>query len=155
MPNLINQGCKVADIYHRYDEIHGALFGASYLRLLADKLRGKPRPGYRKFLLSLSGLQDELDTIESEIKDPETNTPVTGADRELRQALLEYTRYLKLAINGLENICEKLEQDETAYRALRQDDGRSSFTADKLDYDHLLSELERLGTRMDRLFSNY
>jgi len=154
MPNLINQGCKVADIYHRYDEIHGALFGASYFRLLADKLRGKQQPGHLESLSSLRGLQDELGTIESEIMDPEKNTPVTGADRELRQTLLEYTRYLIKAVNGLENICENLEQDEAAYRALRQD-GRSGFTADKLEYDHLLSELERQGTRLDRLFSNY
>ena len=154
MPNLINQGCKVADIYHRYDEIHGSLFGVSYFRLLADKLRGKQQPGHGESVMTLRGLQEELGTIEAEMEDPEKNTPVTGADRELRQALLEYARYLKKAVNGLQNICERLEQDEAAYRALRQD-GRSNFTADKLEYDHLLSELERQGTRLDRLFSNY
>jgi len=154
MSNLINQSCKVADLYHRYDEIHGALFGVSYFRLLVDKLRGRHRSSYGKFSLSLKALRDELTSLETEIKDPEKNTPVTGADRELRQALLEYTRYLNQAVAGLDNICEKLEQDEAAYRTLRTD-GRSSFTADKLNYDHLLSELERLGTRLDRLFSNY
>jgi hypothetical protein len=155
MSKLINQGCRVADVHHRYDEIHGALFGISVFRLLADKLRGKQGPGYGGLSLSLKDLGEELAALEAEIKvPPEENTPVTGADRELQQALLEYAAYLSKAMAGLENICRSLEQDEAAYRSLRED-GRSRFSADKLDYDHILSELERQGTKLDRLFSNY
>ena len=154
MSELIKLGCTVADVYHRYHEIHGALFGASYFRRMIDAIRGRRERTYTQFTQTLNELQGELAALESQISDPEKNAPVTGADRELRQALLEYTRYLNRAVNGLENICANLEQDEVAYRRLRAD-GRSRFTADKLNYDHRLSELERLGTRLEKLFTNY
>ena len=68
--------------------------------------------------------------------------------------LLEYTGVLSKAIASLGDIFVNLEQDESAYRAPGSD-GRSRFTRDKLEYDHLISELERLGTRLNKLFSNY
>ena len=154
MSELIKLGCTVADVYHRYHEIHGALFGASYFRQMIEAIRGKREHTYAQFTQTLNELQGELAALESQISDPESNTPVTGADRELRQALLEYTRYLNRAVDGLENICANLEQDEVAYRRLRAD-GRSGFTADKLNYDHRLSELERLGTRLEKIFASY
>ncbi|MBT8428961.1 MAG: hypothetical protein KJN79_03520 [Gammaproteobacteria bacterium] len=154
MSNLIKQGCRAAELYHRYDEIHEVLFGVSYIRQLTDRLRRRQRPGNAENSHSLQELESELDALQNEIRDPESNTPVTGADRELRKALLEYTGYLGKAVSSLAHICRNLDQDEPSYRALR-DDGRSAFTADKLAYDQVLSELERLGTRLDRLFSNY
>ena len=154
MSNLIKQGCRAAELYHRYDKIHEVRFGVSYFRQLTDRLRGRQRPGYAETSHSLKELGSELDTLENEIRDPEGDTPVTGADRELRKALLEYTGCLGKAVSSLEHLCRNLDQDEAAYRALKAD-GRSAFTADKLAYDGVLSELERLGTRLDRLFSNY
>ena len=154
MSDLIKQSCAVADVYHRYHEIHKAQFGASNLRRMIDTLRGKREHGYAQSSQILSGLREELAGLESQISDPVKNAPVTGADRELRKALLEYARYLDRAIKGLQNICGNREQDDGAYRRLNAD-GRSRFSADKLDYDHLLSELERMGTRLEKLFSSY
>ena len=154
MSNLIKQGCRVADLYHRYDELHGVLFGVSYFRRLTDSLRGRQRLGYAQIAHSLTELANELGELEAEIKDPDRTAPVTGADRELQKALLDYTGYLNKAVTDLERISRNLDQDEPAYRALRAD-GRSTFTADKMDYDRVLSELERMGTRLDRLFANY
>ena len=154
MSGLIKLGCTVADVYHRYHEIHGELFGASYFRRMIDATRGRRGRPYTQLVQTLNELQVELTGLESQISNPGNDAPVTGADRELRQALLEYTRYLNRAVNGLENICANLGQNEVAYRRLTAD-GRSRFTADKLNYDHQLSELERLGTRLEKLFANY
>lgn len=154
MSELIKLGCTVADVYHRYHDIHGALFGASYFRRMADALRGRRQRTYGKSSLSLKALQEELEQLEPQIADPQQDRSTTGADRELRKTLLEYTQAVRQSVIGLEQICVHLDQDEAAYRALGPD-GRSRFTADKLDYDHRLSELERLGTRLERLFSHY
>jgi hypothetical protein len=54
----------------------------------------------------------------------------------------------------LATVFESLGRDESAYREPGPD-GRSEFTRDKLHYDHLLLEMERLGTRLNRLFANY
>lgn len=154
MSRLIKLGCTVADVYHRYHEIHGALFGVSNFRRVIDTIRGRRERSYIRFAQTLNELQGELAALEPQINDPATDEPVTGADRELRQALLEYTQQLVRAVNDLENICTNLEQEELVYRRLRGD-GRSPFTADKLNYDQRLSELERLGTRLEKIFANY
>ena len=154
MSELIRLGCTVADVYHRYQEIHGTLFGVSLLKRTIGALRGDGKCDYSGGARTLTGLHEELTALEPQISDPENGRPVTGADRELRSALLAYTRYLSQAMVSLENICSNLGRDEAAYRTLRED-GRSQFTADKLEYDQLLSELERMGTRLEKLFANY
>ena len=154
MSELIRLGCSVADVYHRYHEIHGALFGASYVRRMIDALRGHGRGTYNQYALSLRQQREELVKLEPQIADPRQQAPVTGADREMRRALLEYTGALIDAVGQLNDICLQMEQDEATYRSLGAD-GRSPFTRDKLEYDHLLSELERAGTRLEKLFSNY
>ena len=154
MSELIRLGCAVADVYHRYHEIHGALFGASYVRRMIDALRGQRGDTYSKYALSLRQQREELVKLEPQIANPRQQTPVTGADRELRRALLEYTGALIDAVGQLTDICLQMEQDEATYRLLGPD-GRSPFTRAKLEYDRLLSELERVGTRLEKLFSNY
>jgi len=154
MSELIRLGCAVADVYHRYHEIHGAAIGGSYIRRMMETLRGQREESYNKYIHVLQSQREELIRLEAQIADPRQQTPVTGADRELRRALLEYTGALIDAVGRLGNICTQVRQDEASYRALGED-GRSSFTRDKLDYDQMLSELERVGTRLEKLFSNY
>lgn len=154
MSQLINLGCKVAGVHHRYDEIHGTLFGASSFRLLVDALLGRRRRAYHKSSGALAELRSELAELEAQVADPTQAVPVTGVDREVQQVLLEYSQTLDDTMAGLETIFAKLEKDEASYREPGSDD-RSEFTVDKLHYDHLLSELERLGTRLNKLFSNY
>ena len=153
MSELIRLGCSVADVYHRYQEVHKALFGFSRLRQFMDMLRGE-RLAYGKHLQSLQQFQTELAKIEEEIADPARVTLTTGADRELRETLSGYTRALARSIQELQEICSELEKDEVGYRKLGKD-GRSRLTTDKLDYDERLSELERLGSQLEKLFSNY
>ncbi len=154
MSELIRLGCSVADVYHRYHEIHGALFGASYVRRMIESLRGHKGETYGKYALSLREQREQLVKLEPQIANPKQQAPVTGADRELRRALLEYTGALIDAVGRLTEICVQMEQNEATYRSLGPE-GRSSFTRDKLEYDQLLSELERVGTRLEKLFSNY
>jgi len=151
---VIDLGVRVADLHHRYHEIHGALFGAASFRLVIDALRGRRRRAYAAFAGTLQVLQAELATLETQVTGLGQGEPTKAADVELQQALLEYIGALGKAIAGLEAIFVKLEQDESAYRDAGTD-GRSGFTRDKLHYDHVLSELERLGTRLNRLFSSY
>ncbi len=154
MSELIRLGCAVADVYHRYHEIHGTVFGASYIRRMIDTLRGQREGTYKQFIHDLQSQREELIRLEAQIADPRQQSPVTGADRELRRALLEYTGALIDAVGRLGNICTQIVQDDAGYRQIA-DDGRSPFTRDKLDYDQMLSELERVGTRLEKLFSNY
>lgn len=154
MSRSINLGCSVASVHHRYNEIHSALFGAASFRLVIDALRGKRRLRYKEFARTLVGLRVELVALEEQITDLAHNNRGDGADRELNRVLLDYTRALGKAIVELEKIVQNLEQDELAYRDTGID-SRSRFSRDKVRYDHLLSELVRLGTRLNRLFSAY
>lgn len=154
MSELIKLGCTVADVYHRYHAIHNSLFGLSYARRLLQTIRGTSPDTYARHSTTLKALQEELAGVKQQVADPQQGKTITGADRELRKSLLEYTQALRQAVIGLEKIYGNLAQEETAYRALGED-GRSPFTADKLEYDRLLSELERIGTRLERLFVNY
>jgi hypothetical protein len=151
---LIDLGCQAADLHHRYHEIHSALFGAASFRLIVDALRGQRRRAYKECAQTLQGLREELAILEGHITGLAQADDAKGVDRETRQVLLEYTRSLSQTVAGLETIFAGLEQDESAYRDPGPE-SRSRFTEDKLQYDHLLSQLERLGTRLNRLFSNY
>ena len=62
----IELGCKIADVHHRYDRIHGALFGASSFRLLVHVLRGRQNSVYREFAAELKALEEELQRRQSE-----------------------------------------------------------------------------------------
>lgn len=154
MSRIIDLGCRVADVHHRYQEIHGALFGAASFRLVIDALRGRRRHAYAAFSGTLKGLQDELAELDKQVAELGQVETSKAIEHELQQVLLEYLRALSKAIVGLDRIFVNLEQDEAAYRDTGTD-GRSRFTHDKLHYDHVLSELERLGTRLNRLFSHY
>jgi hypothetical protein len=151
---IIDLGCRVADVHHRYQAIHDALFGAASLRLIFDALRGRRRRAYKDFALSLEGLQEELISLRAQTSDLAGETPAKVTDRELQRLLLEYSEALRKAITALDLIFTRLEQNESAYREVDAD-GRSGFTRDKVQYDHLLLDLERLGGRLNRLFSNY
>lgn len=154
MSRLINLGCQVADVHHRYNEIHGAMFGAASLLLIVAALRGRRRSTYREYAETLDELKGELAELEPEVADLVRQGAAKATEREAQQALLDYVRALARAIGGLHLIFDNLEQDETGYRDAVVD-GRSGFTRDKLAYDHVLSELERLGTRLNRLFESY
>ncbi len=154
MARIIDLACTIANVHHRYHQIHGALFGAASFHLIIDALLGRRRHAYKGFSNTLQALHDELGTLETQLTELDEDEPARGTERELRPMLLEYTQALSAAIAGLDNIFLNLQQDEPAYRDAGPD-GRSRFTRDKLHYDHLLSELERLGTRLNKLFSNY
>ena len=154
MSVLINLGCKVADVHHRYHEIHGAIFGTASFRLIVDALRGRRQLTYRAHVQALLGLREELAGLDPEIADLAAKGAAKATEREVQQVLLRYTGALDRCMAGLLLIFENLERDETGYRDTGTD-GRSGFTRDKLDYDHSLSELERLGTQLNRLFANY
>ena len=102
----------------------------------------------------LAGLRDELAGLDPEIADLAEKGSAKATEREVLRVLLLYMRALDDAMAGLLLIFENLEEDESGYRDTGTD-GRSGFTRDKLAYDHTLSELERLGTRLNRLFANY
>lgn len=154
MSGLIDLGCRVADVHHRYHEIHGALFGAGSFGLVINALLGRRRRAYREFSTTLQDLEAELAALEAQIAELAPAASRRGTERELQQIMLEYTQALGKAVVALGTIFANLEQDESAYRDAGPD-GRSRFTGDKLDYDHMLLDLERLGTRLNRLFSNY
>ena len=154
MPGLIDYGCSVADVYRRYHDIHGAIFGAASYRIIIDALRGRRRRIYHDHAQVLVGLRAELAGYEREITDLVEAGPMKATDREIHRVLLDYLRVLDGAINDLFAIFDNLQRDETRYRDVGAD-GHSRFSNDKRLYDRHLSELERLGTRLNRLFTSY
>jgi hypothetical protein len=152
--HIIDLGCRVADVHHRYQEVHGALFGAASFRLIIDALLGKRQRAYEKCTQTLSALDEELSALETQIQEVTLVDGGRVVDRELRDVLLKYIRVLHKVITELAVIFEGLTRDEMAYREPGPD-GRSDFTRDKLNYDHLLVELENLGVRLNRLVANY
>jgi len=154
VPSIIDLGCRVADVHHRYHSVHNALFGAASFRLLIDALRGSRRRTYGEFSQVLKELQGELAGLEAQITDVAGERPAKAADRELHRVMLEYIEALHRAIVALEVILGGLQEDESRYRDVGAD-GRSDFTRDRVEYDLRLLELERLGTLLNRLFSHY
>lgn len=152
--HVIDLGCKVADVHHRYQEIHSALFGAASFRLIIDALRGSRQRAHHHYVQRLNGLGDELAALEAEIAAVELMDNGRVIERQLRDVLLAYTQVLHKVVARLTTVFEGLRRDESAYREPGPD-RRSEFTRDKLQYDHLLLEMERLGTRLNRLFANY
>lgn len=152
--HIVDLACQVADVHHRYQEIHGALFGAASFRLIIDAMRGSRQRKQKECAQKLNGLGAELTVLEAQIAAVDRVDGGRAVDRQLQEALLAYTQVLHKAVSGLETIFESLEHAESAYRETGPD-GRSGFTRDKLHYDHLLLEMDRLGTRLNRLFVNY
>lgn len=154
MSRLIDLGCNVADVYRRYHEVHGALFGAGSFRLIIDALLRRRQRAYRDHSRTLNGLRIELKKQQTAVLAFTGQKPGKATEREMQQLLLKYIRTLDRAILALIDIFINLEQNETTYRDTNPD-GRSAFSRDKLKYDHKLSELERIGTRLNRLFHTY
>ena len=152
--HVVDLGCRVADVHHRYQEIHGALFGAASFRLIIDAVRGSRQRAHERYVQALNALAVELLDLESQIAGVELMDNGRVVERQARDVLLTYTQVLYKVVVQLATIFESLRQDESAYREPGSD-GRSEFTRDKLHYDHLLLEMERLGTRLNRLFANY
>ena len=154
MSRLIDVSCKIADVHHRYAEIHGALFGAASFRLIIQAVLGRRGRAYRDYIETLTTLRTELADLESRFSELSGEVSVKTTEREIHKTLLDYQRALDRSLSDLGVIFEHLADDESAYRELGAD-GRSGFTRDKLTYDHSLSELERLGSRLNRLFAKY
>ncbi|MCU7848192.1 MAG: hypothetical protein KZQ89_09350 [Candidatus Thiodiazotropha sp. (ex Lucinoma kastoroae)] len=151
MSNLINLGCDVSDVHRRYAEIHGALFGITSYRMVIYALKGESRSMYSDYERRLKGLEEELAEHISSIKN--TDLPLRNS-ADLHDSLIEYTRILSQVISGLKSICSQLKDEEDDYRS-SADNGQSRFLQDKVKYDYSIRELERIGTKLNKLFSTY
>ena len=154
MAKIISLGCEVADIHRRYSAINDALFGASSYRLVIHAMTGRMDATYRKYEHSLEELRTELSTLEGSILDAGKKERAPRAAEQLPQALIEYTRLLREVIDSLTVICQKLMEDDKGYREV-SDAGGSPFSQDKIRYDYSIRQLERLGSRLNKLFSSY
>lgn len=154
MSRLIDLSCRVADVHHRYNEIHGFMFGVASFRLVVDALRGRRRRSYLECAATLRALRAECTDIEPRLAELAADGTAKTTEREIQKTLLRYLHALDQSMANLLVIFERLAQDENAYRESGTG-GRSGFTSDKLSYDQSLSELERFGTRLNRLFANY
>ncbi|MCU7856685.1 MAG: hypothetical protein KZQ92_08740 [Candidatus Thiodiazotropha sp. (ex Lucinoma borealis)] len=151
MSNLINLGCDVSDVHRRYAEIHGALFGITSYRMVIYALKGESRSMYSDYEHRLKGLEEELAEHIGSIKN--TDLPLRNS-ADLHDSLIEYTRILSQVISGLKSICSQLKDEEDDYRS-SADNGQSRFLQDKVKYDYSIRELERIGTKLNKLFSTY
>ncbi len=154
MAKIISLGCEVADIHKRYAAIHSALFGIASFRLLICALTGRGRQNFERHHRALVDLLDKLEDLEQRIINIDRSERATRGADELQKVLRGYVRALFKVIAGLAGICGQLEHDEQAYRDVNTS-GSSCFNRDKVQYEYALYELERLGSRLNRLFSTY
>jgi hypothetical protein len=153
MASIVSLGYGVAEIHHQYAAIHGALFGAASFRLAVIAMTGPSTKTYREYVQTLEQLQTRLSGFAAEVPIAEV---VTAADQagQLRGALSEYIATLDIAIADLKGICTQMLQDEDGYRAIPKGE-QSAFNRDKIHYDRVLLRLEKLGGRLNRLFSRF
>ncbi len=154
MAKIISRGCEVADVRQSDAAIHSALFGAASFRLLINALTGRGRQNFERQHRALVDLLGELEDLEREIINIDRSERATRGADELQTVLLSYIRALFKVIAGLAGICGQLEYDEQAYRDVNAS-GSSRFNRDKVQYEYALHELERWGSRLNRLFSSY
>ncbi|MEW8316296.1 MAG: hypothetical protein AB2669_20570 [Candidatus Thiodiazotropha endolucinida] len=83
----------------------------------------------------------------------EDDLPLRNAAK-LQQTLIDYTQTLNRAISQLRSICGHLNNNEEDYRSANES-GQPTFNQDKVDYDYTIRELERIGTKLNKLFSTY
>lgn len=153
MASIVSLGYGVAEIHHQYAAIHGALFGAASFRLAIIAMTGRSTKTYRDYVQTLEQLQARLSGFAAEVPIADV---VTAADQagQLRGALSEYIATLDIAIADLKGICTQMLQDEDGYRAIPKGE-QSAFNRDKIHYDRVLLRLEKLGSRLNRLFSRF
>lgn len=153
MASIVSLGYGVAEIHHQYAAIHGALFGAASFRLAVIAMTGRSTKTYRDYVQTLEQLQTRLSGFAAEVPIADV---VTAADQagQLRGALSEYIATLDIAIADLKGICTQMLQDEDGYRAIPKGE-QSAFNRDKIHYDRVLLRLEKLGGRLNRLFSRF
>ena len=151
MDSIVNLGCKIADIHHQYAAIHRALFGASSFRLVIAAMMGRTARAYREYRQTLDKLQTQLSVLAAEVPMADAGAAAHHAEH-MRIVLSEYVATLDSAIVSLRSMCTQLLQDEDSYRAAPED-GQSAFNQDKIHYDRVLLHLEKLGRRLNQLFS--
>lgn len=154
MAKIFSLGCEVAGVYRQYAAVHSELFGVSSLRRLKNALSGKGCPPYAEYRQTLVELGDRLADLENRISGCEGSDLSFRRAGELQEMMLRYSAALARVIAGLAGICAQFAQDEAAYRQLDRS-GRSHFSQDKISYDYALSELEILGNKLNRLFTNF
>ena len=153
MASIIALGCDIAEIHHEYNAIHGALFGASSYRLVIAAMTGRTTRAYQGYLHTLNQLQTRLSECTAQLPSADAGAIAHQADH-VREVMFEYASTLDSAMVDLHNICNRLMQDEDGYRESPQG-GQSAFNRDKVHYDRVLLQLEKLGRQLNQLFSRF
>lgn len=150
MAKIISLALKVADVHRDYAVVHGAVFGAGSIRRIFNGMTGRHPQVDGQYIETLECLGQKLTSLEADIRaiDKPERSVVS-----LHSTLLEYTRTLSKIISELIDICGELQKDEQVYRE-SADNGKSRYSLDKIEYDQTRSRLERLGTRLNQLFSS-
>ena len=154
MGSIIDLGCDIAEIHHQYSAVHSSLFGASSYRLVIAAITGRTARTYQGYLQTLDNLETRLSTLASQVPNAEAGVAVAHHARQLREVLSDYISALDSAILSLRRICVQLLQDEESYRNVPPA-GHSAFNQDKIEYDRVLLQLEKLGRSLNQLFSRF
>ena len=154
MARIISLGCEAARVHDRYCEVHRALFGPTSYRQVITSLREGKESAYGKREQTLDELRGTLARLTTDVTNiSEEEKRVRCAD-QMCTTLLEYIQTLGEVIGILSSICHKLGRDEKAYRR-NTGKGSSPFGQDKIRYDQSRQKLERVGTRITKLFATY
>lgn len=154
MSKLISVAVEIAGVHRRFARMHSLMFGKGSYRLVFDALVGKRRTTHRRAVRVLNNVERKLDKLKAELEYlSDEDCPPRGGGR-LKNSLMEYCTVLQETALALRQICLNLADDEPDYRST-PNDGLSRFNRDKVRYDDCKSELERLGSQLNKLFSSY
>lgn len=153
MTNIISVGCEIAEVHHKYSDIHDAMFGAASYRLVIATMTGRTAKIYRQSVQTLEQLQVQLSELSAAIPLADGGAAVYQAD-QLRGPMSDYVDALNSAILALQEMYTQLLEDEDAYRTIPEG-GHSVFNQDKIIYDKLLLRLEQQGSGLNKLFSRF
>jgi len=151
---LVSLGVEVAGVHGRYARVHSLMFGKGSYRLILDAMAGKRGTTYRRAVRALNNVERKLDELEAELGNLTAADCPPRSGLHLKKSLIQYCGVLRETALALRRICTNLAEDEPDYRSAPAT-GLSRFNQDKVKYDDCKSELERLGSSLNKAFRNY
>ena len=151
MALIITLAYRVSRIRGDYVDIHEQVLGFSVRKMLA---RWGRKPDYANLEDKMSGLQDELRTVEETISCLDEEDMPRRSRREICLSLMAYCDALSTAMEKLKVICAGLRQEKEGVKTFaRYTDTR--FKQDRIAYDDAVQHLRSWGIKLNELFSSF
>jgi hypothetical protein len=140
---------QISKIHEGYSKIHSAVFTFSFEKMKLPRLQEDRGSAYFRYEQELTRLNAELAEVRTIIEAGREVDLSTTLYREFSAALSEYALALGDAVTRLSNICTHRCRQVRDLQAYSETQSR----ADRIAYDEAVQYYQRLGRRVERLFS--